>query len=292
MRKFNIIAGTAFTAVLLGSGATHEYMDRNDLRPAHPVTEALDTVGDPVMMLGNVAIDFAKLPIDFAQEKSGALPNINLFESENSRDTAVVKNDADFVFDEEGAGVEQEVESYACTKTLDVGGDVQSFSDSLTSGQTGCLRGGTYDTESLSFRSSGAIVASYPGERATLNMGSSGATLSSDTEGMVLKRLNFVTTNVHTIRVFGSKSILEYNYFTNENAPTAGACVGVGSSSDQPDAVIVRGNKFENCGGDKLNHGIYALSSTNLQIIDNIFWGGRRLQHTALSGSGQGGCPA
>ncbi len=163
--------------------------------------------------------------------------------------------------------------TYSCTKNLAVGGNIQSFSDSLASGQTGCLRGGTYNTGSLTFRSSGATLASTPGERAIINMGTSGSTVSSSTSGMVLKRLDFVTTNVHTMRIFGSRTVLENNYFTNKNATTAGACVGVGGSADRPDAVIIRGNKFDKCGGDKLNHGIYALSNTNMQITDNIFWG-------------------
>lgn len=167
--------------------------------------------------------------------------------------------------------------TYTCTKTLAAGGNVKSFSDSLASGETGCLRAGTYSTGSIDFSSSGATLASYPGERATINLGSSPnqATIARGTTGMTIKRINFTTTSAHVLRVYGNNTILENNQFTDNHADGAGSCVGIGGTQDKPDGVIIRGNKFVNCGGvaTNLNHSIYALSFTNLTIVDNVFYG-------------------
>ena len=45
---------------------------------------------------------------------------------------------------------------------------VQRLADSLTPGQTGCLRGGTYSEDQVTLSIPGTTLRSYPGERAGL----------------------------------------------------------------------------------------------------------------------------
>jgi hypothetical protein len=60
--------------------------------------------------------------------------------------------------------------SPACDAVAERGDAATTFISSLTPGQTGCLRGGTYSftSEQLKMRRPDVTVTSYPGERATL----------------------------------------------------------------------------------------------------------------------------
>lgn len=165
----------------------------------------------------------------------------------------------------------------SCTKTLSSGGNVQTFVGSLSGGDTGCLRSGSYTTSGdLNFSTSDVTLTSYPGERATINLGSgSMARIADGATHVTIKRLNLSTNGYHTIRVFGNHAVLEGVDFTNNHANGAGACIGVGGSEGKPTGVIIRLNKIHDCGGNgtNLNHGIYANTFTDLLITDNLFWG-------------------
>jgi hypothetical protein len=163
----------------------------------------------------------------------------------------------------------------SCTKTLSAGGNVQSFVDSLSAGETGCLRGGTYTTGLFYFRRANTTVTSYPGERATIDQGSSMSVVDDVADNMVIKRINFVTSNVHTIRVYGSDVTMEDNSFTNKKAFGSGACVSVGGSTVTTYNLKLYRNIFHDCGSssDNQNHPIYAGHARTITIVDNLFYG-------------------
>jgi hypothetical protein len=164
----------------------------------------------------------------------------------------------------------------SCTKTLSAGGNVQSFVDSLSAGETGCLRGGTYTQNTiLYFRRPNVVVTSYPGERATIEQGSFMSVVDDVADNAIIKRLNFVTSNVHTIRVYGDDVTMEDNSFTNKKAFGSGACVSVGGSDNIAYNLKLYRNIFHDCGSsdDNQNHPIYAGHSRTLTVVDNLFYG-------------------
>jgi hypothetical protein len=181
------------------------------------------------------------------------------------------------------------VHEVRCTERRDTGAgtiespfrSVQKLSDSLSAGQTGCLRGGSYSTSgTLYFRGAATTVMSYPGERAAI---SGYSEVNRGADGVTLKHMNFTSTGLPmTVRIYGNGTIFEANDITNKHMSGAGACIGVGGSEDHPRGVIIRLNKIHDCGSnaDNLNHGIYAHSFSDLIIRDNLFWmnGGYNIQ--------------
>jgi hypothetical protein len=164
--------------------------------------------------------------------------------------------------------------TYTCSKELSPGGNVQSFVDSLTAGQTGCLRGGNYSASALRISKASTTLASYPGERATVNLPVEGEV--ADTGNFVkIKRINFTTTDNHTLRIYGDNVVLEDNEFTNSGNPESGACVGVGGSAYYAYNLTITRNIFKDCGGNTTNqnHAIYAAHFVGLTVTDNLFYG-------------------
>lgn len=161
----------------------------------------------------------------------------------------------------------------------------QKLANSLTDGQTGCLRAGTYDEQLggdyvLRVNKAGIAVRSYPGERATLRgvvfvpQGSNRVTLSD---------LNFdgrqtVVTGTSTpvgIQVMAFDTVIERNDITNHRVKS---CMILGSNSGwgQAQRTVVRLNRFHDCGNPAnggLDHSIYAQNSVDGAITDNVFTG-------------------
>jgi hypothetical protein len=173
----------------------------------------------------------------------------------------------------------------SCSQTLAAGGDVQTFLDSLASGQTGCLRAGTHSAPGLSFKNAGVTVASYPGERATIDLGTLQGTVRDTADNLIVQGIDFTTTDDHTIRVYGDDVTIMDSSFTNNSAAGTGACVGVGGTGGDANLAYnlrLYRNIFKFCGNtvDHLNHGIYAAHFRGLEIVDNIFYanGGYSIQ--------------
>lgn len=172
--------------------------------------------------------------------------------------------------------------AYECTKSVSPGADLQAFVDSLTAGQTGCLYGGTFQLNTLSIRKGGTsdsarvIIASYPGERATINLVTEAA-ITDAADFVTLKRLDMTTSDNHVIRVFGDNVVIEDGTLTNNKNSAAGACIGVGGTGG--DAYLaynlkIQRNIFKFCGGtgSTLNHAIYAAHFRGLEIVDNLIY--------------------
>lgn len=172
--------------------------------------------------------------------------------------------------------------AYTCTKTLSVGGGLQAFVDSLADGQIGCLRGGTHNannttstTYSLALSKPGVTLASTPGERATIDLKGLEAQVRPEGNRVVVRRIDFTTTDNHTIRVYGDNVVLEDNTFTNSGNAASGSCVGVGGSDKITVNLKIQRNIFKDCGSNSTNqnHGIYAAHFKTLTIVDNLFYG-------------------
>jgi hypothetical protein len=158
----------------------------------------------------------------------------------------------------------------------------QRLADSLRPGQTGCLRGGTYQAGSNGYvlqpRRGGApgapiTIRSYPGERAKLvgiiyiERGINYVTLSAlDIEG---------TGGENTVQITSANDIVEDSSITN--AWHGNSCMILGDTSGDGAATlpIIRRNRFHECGNPEngnLNHAIYASNVNAGQIVDNLFW--------------------
>jgi hypothetical protein len=159
----------------------------------------------------------------------------------------------------------------------------QRLADALSAGQTGCLRGGTYETSRehvLEFPrggSPGALInlQSYPGERARLRgivvvpTGSSYIRLADlDIEG---------TGTMNTVKVYATDVTIEGNEITNLRRGRS--CLLIGSpSAGEGVRTVVRRNVFHDCGtasNGSMDHGIYASDVVGANIIENVFYNSR-----------------
>lgn len=152
----------------------------------------------------------------------------------------------------------------------------QKLADTLTPGQTGCLRGGSYSTTNLyilNVSGAGFRIRSYPGERAKLI----GITMIRNTaDAFTLSHLDIVGTGtMNVIKVHASDVVIEDNDITNLMRPFS--CLILGDSGSYGVAIrtIVRRNKFHDCGAlanDNKDHGIYAAHLVDGEILNNVFW--------------------
>lgn len=152
----------------------------------------------------------------------------------------------------------------------------QRLADSLASGQTGCLRGGTYTVASgyvLDVRSGGTTVRSYPGEHAKL-VGI--VQVRNAAAGFTLSHLRFEGTGgANTVKIYAPDVVVEDSDVTN--AWRGRSCMMLGSNAGYGQAarVVVRRNRFHECGdpanGNK-DHAIYAQNVVDGEIVDNVFW--------------------
>ena len=163
-----------------------------------------------------------------------------------------------------------------CSRTAWPGsGSAQALVARLSSGETGCLRGGSYSASGpyvLDFSKPGVSVVSYPGERAVLNgivVARSGASkvrladVSIDGDG-----------SQNTIQVYAADFTLEDSDVTN--SWRGRSCLMLGdTSAGAAVRPVIRGNRFHECGakanGNK-DHAIYANQVTGGLITENVFW--------------------
>jgi hypothetical protein len=192
----------------------------------------------------------------------------------------------------------------------------QKLVDSLTAGQTGCLRGGTYSLSELRFTragSSGAPITltSAPGERAKLVGGYINVT--NPASWVTISDLTIDATDAaqNAVQIMSSNVVFERNDLTNRARPvTFGrlkGCMHLGWNGGSATAVnpIIRLNKFHDCGdpanGNK-DHSIYYERVQGGETTDNVFVNtaafaihlypnanGHRVAHNVIDGTGQSG---
>lgn len=169
----------------------------------------------------------------------------------------------------------------SCSKVAFPGqGTAQALLASLSSGQVGCLRGGTYTASGsyvLDFSKSSVMITSYPSERALLigvmvvRSGASGSRLA----GVAVEGTGGSTGQTNTIQVLGAADfVIEDSDITN--AWRGRSCVVLGDgSAGVAVRPVIRRNRFHECGnlanGNK-DHAIYAANVVDAKITENLFW--------------------
>jgi hypothetical protein len=161
------------------------------------------------------------------------------------------------------------VTSYTCTKTLEAGGNLKTFVGSLTSGQTGCLRAGTYGGSDVYISKPDVTLASYPGEKATI------ATFMEVTPEAARSKLmrvkidgTNVSSNTTALKIQANDFILSDNEITKGGK---GICVLIGSYNAS-ERVIVERNRIYNCGPStsKFDHQLYLGKAKGTIIRHNL----------------------
>jgi Bacterial Ig domain/Disaggregatase related len=163
----------------------------------------------------------------------------------------------------------------------------QALVNSLTAGQTGCLRAGTYALSTmLKFPRAGAsgspiTLASYPGERAKLTSGYVYVPSGSNFVTISDLAIDGTDSSQNAIQIHAADTVVERNDIANRTrAVTFGnlrSCIHAGSNAGYGQAVrpIIRLNTFHDCGdpanGNK-DHSIYYENVSGGQTVDNVFW--------------------
>ncbi len=152
----------------------------------------------------------------------------------------------------------------------------QHLADSLSAGQTGCLKAGTY-SENVKISVGGSAgspvtVRSYPDERASV-VGrlwiAKGADFVSVShlmlDGKNSRSLPSPTVNADNVTFYG-------NDITNDNTAI---CLLLGSDWGGADEAVVAQNRIHDCGrlpATNFDHGIYVALSSGSVIRDNLIY--------------------
>jgi hypothetical protein len=185
----------------------------------------------------------------------------------------------------------------------------QKLVNSLSAGQTGCLRAGTYSQGTLRFSKAGAsgapiTLTSYPGETATVSGGTVYVPAGSDFVTVRDLKVDGAAKGAPTVQVMAYDTELSGNTITNQNSGES--CVILGSFAGFGDARRTRiaGNRLQDCGSPSNglhDHAIYVENSVGAEIVDNVFshaaaWAvqlypnaqGTRIAHNVMDGSSGG----
>lgn len=168
---------------------------------------------------------------------------------------------------------------------------VSQLDSSLSPGQTGCLRGGTYgdihtwqDLSNSGASGAQITITSYPGETAKLDgwvdIEASFTTLShveidgSNTFDQSRPSSEPSCTKVTSdgLAIAGHDDVFEYNDYYQSVPSLRSNGIGIGWWGDA-DNTIVRYNRIHDIGGcDFYDHFVYLSHGNNVQIYDNWMW--------------------
>jgi parallel beta-helix repeat protein len=142
----------------------------------------------------------------------------------------------------------------------------QKLASSLSSGQTGCFRAGTF-SGSTSVRVPNVTLTSYPGERATL-VGYFAVTFQGS--GDTVKNLNIDgRPAIATPQISADNVTFSGNDVTNHNTAI---CFTVGGAGYRPQNTVIKNNNIHNCGklpASNGDHGIYIADATGTIVRGN-----------------------
>jgi parallel beta-helix repeat protein len=154
----------------------------------------------------------------------------------------------------------------------------QKLSNSLAAGQTGCLRGGTYN-EDLTVTQGGragapVTIRSYPGERARV-VGRMWIARTADYVTIAALDLDGVNReyNLPSPTVNSSNATFVDNDITNDHT-TICFNLGNGSYGRAKNTLIAR-NRIHDCGrlpATNHDHGIYVAEADDTKIIGNVIY--------------------
>lgn len=154
---------------------------------------------------------------------------------------------------------------------------VQHLADAAATGQTACLRAGTYSDPSddqIYIGTPGVTLTSYPGERATVRgrvwveQDGDGVTIADlDLDGRNPKLLPSPTINADDV-------VLRGNDITNHHTTI---CVSLGSPHTwgRAQRTLIEDNRIHDCGAlpsTNQDHGIYVNSSDDAVIRNNLIY--------------------
>jgi hypothetical protein len=139
---------------------------------------------------------------------------------------------------------------------------------SLVSGQTGCLRAGTYQQEELTLATPGIRLTSFPGERATLV-----GRLRVTANAIAVDRLRLDGRN---LRGLPSPTINADDVIFRRNdvsSSGSGVCFILGSTTEVRHSVI-KANRIHDCGvpASVYDHGIYLQDVDDAKIVRNTIY--------------------
>jgi hypothetical protein len=158
----------------------------------------------------------------------------------------------------------------------------QRLVSSLRPGETGCLRRGTYSDASEDFvvrfdrggrHGAPITLRSYPGERARL-LGIVNVPAGSDHVRLAAVDIEG-TGGENTVKIYATDGVVEDSDITNVGRGNSCMILGSNSGYGQAVRVIVRRNRFHDCGraaNDNKDHGIYAQNVVDGEIVGNVFW--------------------
>ena len=142
----------------------------------------------------------------------------------------------------------------------------QKLASSLSSGQTGCFRAGTF-SGSISVRVPNLTLTSYPGERATL-VGYFAVAFQGS--GDTVKNLNIDgRPAVATPQISADNVTFSGNDVTNHNTAI---CFTVGGFGYRPQNTVIENNNIHDCGrlpAQNGDHGIYIDDATGTIVRGN-----------------------
>lgn len=144
----------------------------------------------------------------------------------------------------------------------------QKLVSSLSGGQTGCLRQGTYTGSDMFLDAPGATLRSYPGERATI---AAFLEVRPDAAGAKVTQLRFDGTNVSNaaaVKLQADNTVFSDNEVTKGNK---GICLLAGSYNPARGIVIER-NRIHSCGpaDSKFDHQLYLVHTRGAVVRWNI----------------------
>ena len=173
----------------------------------------------------------------------------------------------------------------------------------LKSGQTGCLRAGTYTSRQFLVKTPGVTLMSFPGERATLR---GQLRFNVTAVGSTAENLNLDGRNVDNLLgplIYADAVVLRGNEISNNHT---GICVHIDDYSDSPPprGVVIENNVIRDCGrlpATNHDHGIYIANARDTVVRGNIIYGnadrgiqmypdadGTTVVNNIIDGNGQG----
>jgi parallel beta-helix repeat protein len=173
----------------------------------------------------------------------------------------------------------------------------------LASGQTGCVRGGTYKG-AVVIRTSGVTVTSAPNERATVVGLFEVADSANDVSVLNLNLDGTNSAATPGVQINGDRVVLRGNDITNHHSAICVVVGGDGAKWGIAYDTVVDANRIHGCGrlpATSQDHGIYLDTSRNARVTNNVItdtadYGihiypdsqGSIVEHNVIDGNGMG----
>jgi parallel beta-helix repeat protein len=142
----------------------------------------------------------------------------------------------------------------------------------LNSGETGCLKNGTYAFREVVFRKPSVTLSSYPGERATMQ-GTVKVEIGADNVTVSNLNLNGKggASNIGPF-VFANNTTFENDDVTNEHTDICFMVGSISASAGPATNTVIADNRIHDCGmtpSRNQDHGIYVGKSDGLIVRGN-----------------------